>query len=401
LRYPAIYPGVDLHYHLSGNDIEFDFEAENDADVSRIRLRFDENVRISAQGDLLLSSGAVRRPAAWQTVAGVRRPVPVSFRTIGRRRAGFRLGPHDRTVPVVIDPRVDFATIPGGSAAESDTQMIVDSAGSIYMAGTTFSVDFPASELPGSLLNAPESLLKSTVYVTRLRPDASAIDWSFFIGGTASQNCAGLAQDSLGDVYVFGATTSANFPVTPGAWKTSISPRLNDEFVVKMDAGTGMLKASTYLGLQIITTSFAVDSAGGVYAAGIAFASFQPTPGAYLTSTSGIAGFYDAVGILRLNASLTNAVYATYMDIGVPSLLQADPGGNLIFTGTAGFVNPPGAFPAVNPIPGINQTPQLGGQGFIAKLNAFGSGLVYASLLYGNGGQASATDLQVDSAGNA
>src|SRR2546423_994805 len=103
------------------------------------------------------------------------------------------------------------------------------------MAGTTRSVDFPASLLPGSPLNVPVTLRDADIYVTRLKPDGSAIDWSFFIGGTASERCAAVLLDSLGDVYVFGSTTSANFPVTEHAWKTTIDPSLTDEFAVKLD----------------------------------------------------------------------------------------------------------------------------------------------------------------------
>lgn len=55
----------------------------------------------------------------------------------------------------------------------------------------------------------------------------------------------------------------------------------------------------------------------------------------------------------------------------------------------------------MNPIPGINQHVDFPEQAFIAKLNASGSALVYASMLNGNGKGSAISDLQVDSSGNA
>jgi hypothetical protein len=71
---------------------------------------------------------------------------------------------------------IDFATYLGGTGVEVDTQMIVDPAGNIYMAGTTWSADFPASLQPGSPLNSSIYRRDPDIYVTRLKPDASAID---------------------------------------------------------------------------------------------------------------------------------------------------------------------------------------------------------------------------------
>jgi hypothetical protein len=399
VRFERIYPGVDLRYHFSGSRIEFDFELANAASLGRIRLRFSEGVRVTEAGDLRVGIGAIHRPIAWQTIAGKRRNVDVFWRLAGGDGAGFRMGPHDPAAPVTIDPVVGFATYLGGSSAESDTRMIVDSTGNIYMAGTTYSTDFPASEPPGSVLNAPAGLREATVYVTRLAPDASTIAWSFYIGGSAWQRCAGLAQDSLGNIFLLTTTASANFPVTTGAWKKSIDSTFIDEAVVKLDAQSGHIAASTYVGLQanagvLNTVPFAVDYAGGVYVSGLTGSAFQPTAGAWITKSNGVPGIYENFGIVRLSASLTSAVYATYIEMGVPNLLQTDLQGNLILTGSSAG----SSFTPFNPIPGFSQT---SGGIFAAKLNAFGSALIYASLIDGGGYDSETTDLQVDRQGNA
>ncbi len=322
VEFRGVYPGVDLRYtifpaHMLPAHILNSISTLRTERISReSRLRFFRRIFIFLQ--MVISSspdGSIHKPRAWQIVGGERRDVEAAYRLIGSRRATFELGPHDSSLPVTIDPIVDFATYLGGSSSEIDTQTVVDSAGNIYVAGTTLSADFPASEPTGSPLNRPVYLRDPDIYVTRLKPDGSAIDWSFFIGGTAMERCGALLQDSLGDIYVFGSTTSANFPVTNGAWRTSINSSLADEFAVKLDAQTGMIKASTYLGFVMDTGSpdglptggFSVDSAGGVYVSGQTEAGFQATPGAYLTVATRINSSGTNFGIERIIGSVLSS----------------------------------------------------------------------------------------------
>src|SRR6185436_10462002 len=57
-----------------------------------------------------------------------------------------------------------------------------------------------------------------------------------------AERCFGLAQDAVGNIYLFGTTNSTNFPVTRGAWRTAIDTNLNDEFIVKLDARSGRIQ---------------------------------------------------------------------------------------------------------------------------------------------------------------
>ena len=398
----GVYAGIDARYHENRGHVEFDFEIAPGADLSEVRLRFDGDIRISGAGDLSAAGVGLHKPLAWQISDGRRRAVEVEFRTIGRRTAGLRIGAHDPRLPLIVDPVIDFATFLGGSSNEFDTQMTVDSSGAIYMAGSTQSTDFPAMLEAGSPLNSVGLLFNPDVYVTRLKSDASAIDWSFFIGGSASNRCMGISQDSLGNIYVLGTTTSADFPVTAGAWKTTINSGFNDEFALKLDAATGHIVAGTFLDITprnggAVSGPFAVDSAGGVYVSAYSVDStFQPTAGAYRTTVP-VGSATGSPALLHLNANLTSIVYATYIDLGTISSLQVDSGGNAVFAGVSPF-NSSTPFPAVNPISHVSQT---GGGLFVAKINAGGTALVHASLLDGNAAAGSSIgDLMLDTSGN-
>src|SRR5580658_2055219 len=225
---------------------------------------------MNGAGALAFDGLLLRAPLAWQIVDGARVGVPVHF-VLNRGEVTFKLGAYRRGLPLTIDPVVQFATFLGGSGNDIGMRVISGPDGAIYTAGNTLSADFPASLPAGDPLNRPEILFRQTAYLTRLKPDASSTDWSLFIGGISRQSVFALKQDAFGDVFLLGGTTSPNFPVTAGAWHTSIDPSLTDIFLVKLDALTGHIKASTFLGIALYVNlidagaSLAIDPAGGVY----------------------------------------------------------------------------------------------------------------------------------------
>lgn len=63
--------------------------------------------------------------------------------------------------------------------------------------------------------------LRTTFFVTKLDPTGKTILYSTYIGGSVSDQTAGLALDAESDVYVTGTTQSPDFPTTPGALKAA------------------------------------------------------------------------------------------------------------------------------------------------------------------------------------
>ena len=96
-----------------------------------------------------------------------------------------------------------YSTFLGGTGADSATAIAVDGAGTAYVAGSTFSTDFPVKNaLPPSLSSVGNQFL------TKLDPSGSSLVYS--TGFNAAIN--GLAADSTGAVYVTGSTNSTDFP---------------------------------------------------------------------------------------------------------------------------------------------------------------------------------------------
>lgn len=210
-------------------------------------------------------------------------------------------------------------------------------------------------------------------------------------------------MDTAGDAYITGQTSSTNFPTTSGAFQTT-SGGGNDVFVSKLNPSGTALVYSTYLGhgpLYIYDqTAIAVDSAGDAYVTGSTNSSNFPTTAGAFQPTAPYGGAF----VTKLNATGSALIYSTYLhgSSSVPNdtyamSITVDGAGNGYVTGQTvdtGFPTTPNAFQPSNPGSGSYAS------GFVTKLNASGSALVYSTFLGGSTGDG-ASGIAVDSAGSA
>lgn len=195
-----------------------------------------------------------------------------------------------------------YSTFLGGSADDFGYGIAIDVSGNAYVAGQTHSSDFPIT--PGAFQPTYQGG-DGDGFVAKVNPTGQALVYSSFLGGgsihginTGLDVANGIAVDSSGDAYVTGASDSASFPTTPGAFQTSCtncgsfnssSDAVIDAFVTKINAsGTG-LAYSTYLGghQRDVGSAIAVDSSGNAYVTGRAVSSDFPTSAQALKSGNG------------------------------------------------------------------------------------------------------------------
>ena len=141
----------------------------------------------------------------------------------------------------------------GGSGTDTPLDALTDSSGNIWIAGTTTSADFP-------LLNpiVPKKLPGRTAgFVIELNPGGALLFATYLGGQTQQCLCAStataLTADAAGNVYVGGATSESDFPVTSGAYLTtgpyadSFGDTLTYSYVEKISP-TGKLVYGTFIG---------------------------------------------------------------------------------------------------------------------------------------------------------
>jgi uncharacterized protein (TIGR03437 family) len=295
---------------------------------------------------------------------------------------------------------VVYSTTFAGSKVDTAAAIDIDSAGAAYILGQTTSPDFPVT--PGALQTTLQAA-NGQGFVAKVDPTGKVV-YSTFIGGSASIGpiANGLVVDSAGDAIVSGSTIGGVFPPTPGAPFTSTD--INTVFVMKLDpTGAKMLAAVHGLGGHL-----ALDAQGSVYIAGLQYGgntSIPVTAGA-LQSTFRLQGCGgDAqVGIgcsyqyvAKLNAGLTQIVYATYVagSFGAsPVAISVDAQGDAFVAGTTNSPDYPTTANAYEPVYIANAPypPETclffcifppPAAGYLTELNPTGTGLVYSTFFSG------------------
>lgn len=408
VRIQDVYRGIDLLYYGREGQLEYDFVVDPGIKPSAIRMEIEgaDRLRIDEDGGLMIEVAGreIRwhKPVIYQeSVAGAaeseqgaRTAVQGEYVLTGTRRVGFRVGPYDRSRPLVIDPALDYATYLGGTdftlTQEEGQGITADAAGNAAVVGLTPCANFPTtSGAFQKVRNSPAGNSAMDAFVTKLNANGTGLIFSTYIGGTKIEQYGGwkmgVAIGSTGDVFVAGMTESNDFPITAGVFQPAMgeSDPLNsggEAFVARIST-SGALVWSSFLGGNGLDRPYCLDLDGSdnAYVGGYTAAttSFPTTPGAYQTTGTGF--------ISKISADGSSLVWSTRLS-GVLTKVQGcvvDDTGHVYATGFSNY--------GVNTLvttPGVFQ-PTTGGGGtdaFVAKLNPDGASAAYVTWLGGTGG---------------
>jgi hypothetical protein len=112
---------------------------------------------------------------------------------------------------------LSYATLLGGSESDDGRSIVVDSGGNAYIAGLTYSGNFPTTpDAHDGSFNGDDDAV-----VVKLDPAGTQLIYSTYLGGDSTDESYGIGLDGNGNVYTAGLTSSANFPITTGAVYTT------------------------------------------------------------------------------------------------------------------------------------------------------------------------------------
>ncbi len=282
------------------------------------------------------------------------------------------------------------STFLGGSDWDSATALALDGQGNVYVAGDTYSTDFPTT---AGVYDRAYNGGGSDTFVSRLSGDLGGLLAGSFLGGSLPDSATALALDGQGNVYVAGWTDSANFPTTAGSYDGSFNG--SDGFVSKLSGELRSLVASTFLGGSIdeSATALTLDGQGNVYVAGeTSSTDFPTTLGAHDRTYNG--GGSD-VFVSRLSGDLGSQLASTFLggsDWDSATALVLDGQGSVYVageTGSADFPTMAGAY---------DGSYNGSGDTFVSRLSGNLGGLL-ASTFLGGSAWDSATALALDGQG--
>ncbi len=325
--YPDVWPGIDLAFRGKGGALKYELRIAPGADPSRIHLAYEgaDDMSISAGGNLLVDT----------PLGSLRDSQPRTFQRVG----GKRVSVDSR---YVLDERAGTFGFEVGASHDPTRPLVID---------------------PGP-------------------------DYSTFLGGTQNEIGIDIAVGADGSAYVTGGTrSSADFPITPGAFDTSYNNAPGDPFrdiyVAKLNPSGSSLVYATYIGGNQAESGLGitVDAGGHAFVSGgTGSPDFPTTPGAFDETHNG----FEDVYVVKLSPDGSSLVYSTV--IGGASVegefapgIALDNSGNAFITGGTGspeFPTTLGAFDRTH-----TGTGQL--DAFVAKVNPTGSALMYSTLLGG------------------
>ncbi|MDQ4142955.1 MAG: SBBP repeat-containing protein [Actinomycetota bacterium] len=198
-----------------------------------------------------------------------------------------------------------WSTLVGGSSDDFLTELEIDGDGSVYVAGTTDSEDFPTT------LGAYDPTFNghwNDGFVTKIDPNSAQFEFSTMFGGyesadpEAEQSLDGLEVTKNESVYIAGSIPSDDLPLTSDAFD-STHEGSSEGYLTGFSPSGSDVAYSTYVGgdqneslLDIDT-----DSRGDVFAVGSTRSTDFPTAaeqihGAFLMKLDGTRPIYSPLG---------------------------------------------------------------------------------------------------------
>jgi len=182
----------------------------------------------------------------------------------------------------------------------------------IYLGGNVYGAGFPTT--PGAFQTVYGGSVNDC-YIIAFDPGLTAIQYCTYIGGSSFEELSNLELDYKDNVYFTGRASSADFPVTPGAFQTVKA--LNDDIIAcKMDKTLSTMAYATFVGGSQndygINVAISNDK---LYVSGNAGTAFPTFPVGLAIQSAYNGGIFDGIAF-RVNTIGSALDWSTYLGSG-------------------------------------------------------------------------------------
>lgn len=277
IKYKNLYPGIDLSFYEKELELKYDFNIAPKADPNLIKIKYHgaDKIKLTSKGHVIVETeiGQLQeqKPYAYQIVNGKIVEVPCDFH-LKDDVVSFTLGDYNKNAELIIDPILVFATYCGSPTDNFGMTATYAYTGEAYSGGTIYGNAYP---VPAPVWNNLSNFTGvssanygiTDVFVSKYNEDGTQMIWTNFIGGgdntQGTETVHSLICDTLDNIYMYGATSSTDFPLknafqnahaggASGAnfYQNGVyySNQGTDIYVTKISADGMNLIGSTYIG---------------------------------------------------------------------------------------------------------------------------------------------------------
>ncbi|MDX1351011.1 MAG: hypothetical protein R3279_12215, partial [Putridiphycobacter sp.] len=279
ITYRSLYPGIDARFFEQKGQLKYEFKVKPNQNPNQILLKYNgqEKLKINKKGDLEITTAVGKiyeeQPFAYQIKNGKIIEVTCDFK-LNNGLLSFELGAYDKNIALIIDPVLIFATYCGSPSDNFGMTATYAYDGKAYSGGTVYGNAYPTPAVAWNtqtnitIPNVTNSIT-TDVFISKYSEDGTQMLWTNFIGGgdntQGTETVHSLICDANDNVYLYGATSSTDFPVFPQGTAfqtshgggTSFSVQFNgsnfgtvgtDIYVTKISSDGLNLLGSTYVG---------------------------------------------------------------------------------------------------------------------------------------------------------
>jgi gliding motility-associated-like protein len=263
-----IYNGVDYEAVTSAIGMKYNFHVKANASTEKIKLRYEGIEKIKLKDGALVIKIDVneiieQKPYAYQLINGKIKTVVCNYKFKNDVLSFEFPNGYNKNYDLVIDPQLVFAAQSGSTADNFGMTATFDAQANLYTGGTAFNNGYPVT--PGSYSLTYTGAVangNTDVVITKYNSNGTGLLFSTYIGGTSAEIVTSLIVDNNNNLCFYGATGSADFPMTNGTYDNTFNNGLvlsfvfngttfnngTDIYVGKFNSTGTTLMGSTYLG---------------------------------------------------------------------------------------------------------------------------------------------------------
>lgn len=431
---PEVYPNIDWKFISEAEQLKYEFIVHPGGKPEQIQFQLKGITKASIQknGDLVLSCplGKVveKAPKVYQIANGNVVVIPAKF-ILNGDILSYSIGKFNPELDLIIDPDLIFATYSGSVTDNFGMTATYDYNGHAYSGGIVYGNGYPtpdnnAYDTQSNFTGVSSAANGITdVFISKFSPDGTQMLWTTFLGGGNNSNGTetvhSLIVNQANELYLFGATSSLDFPIVNGFQNTHaggvsgsnyiqngvyFTANGTDLFVAKLSENGHDLLGSTYIGgsgndgvnyktssgtynvstaYDSLTRNYGdqfrgeimIDQNGDCIVASCTRSADFPTVNAVQPT---IGGLQDGV-VFRLNSDLSQLLWSTYVGGSNNDALYSvkiDSSYNVVVAGGTSSTNVPDLATGVQPNYGGGKA-----DGFIKKFNSDGSQVLAGTYL--------------------